>query len=507
MCGGTFMLLLDTTIVNVALPAIQRGLGADFTDVQWVVDAYALTLAVLLLTAGSLADRFGRRLFYVLGAVVFTAGSLLCGLAQTPAMLILSRALQGVGASVMFATGLALLGGAFEGKQRGTAFGIWGMVTGLASALGPVVGGLLTSGVSWRAIFLVNLPIGAAVVAIMIWRVDELPRGRARKQDKAGFALFTVGLTGLVYGLIRAGETSWGDTGTLASLTSGVLLLAAFLITESVVAEPMLDLRLFRIPTFVGGSVAALAMNGSMFTMFLFVALYFQDVLGYSALETGVRLLIPSAAMLVSSFLGGRLTGRVPVRYPIGLGLVVVGLGLFLMGGISISTGWEHFIPGSIVAGLGAGLVNPPLASTAVGVVVQSRSGMASGINSTFRQVGYSASVAVLGSVFATIISNRLRDGLTGTELGGRAGELSAQVRAGDLDTAVASTPERFHAQVDQMATSGFVSGIGMLITITACIALAGGVVSLLLIRERDFAAAQEQLSPRPDVSEGAAAG
>ena len=213
VCVGTFMLLLDVTIVVVAIPDIQRGLHASFGQVQWVIDAYALTLASLLLTAGVLADRYGRKLLFAIGLIIFTLGSLLCGLALGPLMLILSRSGQGIGGAIMFATSLALLGQSFQGKDRGVAFGVWGAITGVAVSLGPILGGVITTAISWRAIFLVNVPIGVVAVAITWWRLDELRSPHPGRPDWTGFGLLTAGLVSLVYGLIRAGETSWGNAG------------------------------------------------------------------------------------------------------------------------------------------------------------------------------------------------------------------------------------------------------------------------------------------------------
>ncbi|WP_327178474.1 MFS transporter [Streptomyces sp. NBC_01335] len=493
VCGGTFMLLLDTTVVYVVMPDVQEDLNAGFSDLQWVIDGYALALAALLLTSGTLADRFGRRRLYALGVVLFTLASLLCGLAQSPSMLVLARIFQGMGGSVMFATGLALLAGSFEGKERGTAFGVWGMVTGLASAIGPVAGGLISSGISWRGVFLVNVPVGVLVVLIVVLRVDESRSPSARRLDWPGFALLTSGLATLGYGLIRAGEGGWSDSRVFTFLVVGGVLLAAFLVVEARVAEPMFELRLFRIPTFVGGSVAAFAMNGSLFAMFLFLAVHFQEVLRYSSLETGVRLLASSLAMLLASLLAGRLGARVPPRFLIGGGLLLVGAGLLLMGGVGARSGWEHFLPGLVLGGFGAGLVNPPLASTAVGVVDFSRSGMASGISGTFRQLGVSAGVAVLGSTFAVVIGNRVRDGLAGVPgVGDRTDRIVSLVRGGDIDRAAALVPEARRGTVERLAVTGYVDGLNTLLAFSAGLALVGGVVSLLLIRAADFQGARQ---------------
>jgi EmrB/QacA subfamily drug resistance transporter len=398
VCAGIFMLLLDVTIVMVAQPTIQHSLGASLTDVQWVVDAYALTLASLLLTAGVLADRYGRKLLFLTGLVIFTLGSLLCGVASDPLMLVLSRAGQGVGGAIMFAVSLALLGHSFRGKDRGTAFGVWGAISGIAVALGPVLGGLIVQEWSWRGIFLVNVPVGIAAVAITYWRVEESRSPHAARPDWAGFATLTAGLVSLVYGLIRAGERSWTDTGVIICLALAVVFLTAFIFTERRVADPMFDLALLRVPTFTGGSIAAFTMNGSQYAVLLYLVLYLQDDLGYSALGTGLRVAVISGATFVSATIAGRLSERVPARWLIGPGLFLTGLGLILMAGLTHS--WTHFIPGFIVSGLGGGMVNPPLASTAIGVVPPSQAGMASGMNTTFRQIGIATGIAAYGSIY-----------------------------------------------------------------------------------------------------------
>src|SRR5215472_4903102 len=408
VCAGFFMLLLDVTIVVVTQPAVQSGLHASFSDVQWVLDAYALTLASLLLTSGVLADRYGRKRLFSIGLAVFTLGSLLCGVAVSPLMLIISRSAQGVGGAIMFATSLALLANSFRGKDRGVAFGVWGAVMGISTALGPVLGGVITTNWDWRGFFLVNVPIGVCALAVTIWRVEESRSPRPEPPDWVGFALLTAGLVSLIYGLIRAGETAWSDAGVIACLTAGPVLLVAFVLAERIVAHPMVDLSMMRTPTFTGGSVAAFTMNGSLFSVLLFLVLYLQDVLGYSAQAAGVRLAIISLAQLVTAVLAGRVSERVPARWLIGPGLLLVGVGLIVMAGLSGASSWTHLVPGFIVSGLGAGLVNPPLASTAIGVVPPHQAGMASGVNSTFRQIGVAAGIAALGSIFTSAIQHHL---------------------------------------------------------------------------------------------------
>lgn len=452
VCAATFMLLLDVTIVVVALPDIQRDLGASFSQLQWVTDAYALALASLLLTAGSLADRFGRRRLFATGLTVFTAGSALCAAAPNAATLVVARGLQGIGGAILFATSLALLAATFHGRDRGVAFGVWGAVTGIATALGPILGGLLTSGLSWRWIFLVNVPVGVLALVVALRVVTESRSPHPRRVDLPGMVSFSVGLFALVYGLTTAGAASWTDTTAVVSFVVAAVLLGAFLVVEMRSAEPMFDLRLLRIPTFSGGSVAAFAMNGSLFAMLLYLVLYLQNDLGYTALETGVRLLLLSGSTLVVAIVAGRLSAAVPTRWLIGPGLLVVGVGLLLMSGLQADSGWTHLIPGLIVAGIGSGLVNAPLASTAVGVVPVHQAGMASGVNNTFRQVGIAVGIAVYGSIFSARLASA-----TGTG-------------ASALPVA-------------------FADALNTLLIVSAVVAVVGGVVALLTIRSRDFVA------------------
>src|SRR5580700_5924569 len=486
VCTGTFMLLLDVTIVTVAQPAIQGGLHASFSDVQWVLDAYALTLASLLLTSGVLADRYGRKRLFQVGLVIFTLGSLLCGLARDPLMLILSRSGQGVGGAIMFATSLALLGHSFRGRDRGVAFGVWGAITGVSTALGPVLGGVITTDWSWRGIFLVNVPVGIFAVAVTILRAEESRSPHPEPPDWVGFVLFTAGLTTLIYGLIRAGETSWSDTGVIGCLAAGVALLAAFLWAERRVAHPMFDLSLLRVPTFTGGSIAAFAMNGSLYAMLLYFVIYLQDILGYSALQAGLRLAVISLAQLVTATIAGRLSDRVPARWLVGPGLLIVGIGLILMTGLSGTSSWTHLIPGFIVSGFGSGLVNPPLASTAIGVVPPHQAGMASGANSTFRQIGVATGIAALGSVFVSAMQSQLTSALP-PPLAGSARTIAAAVRQGSVGHVLASVPAADRAATALALRASFASGLNDLLYITAALALAGGVCAVLLIRGQDF--------------------
>ena len=489
VCLGTFMLLLDITIVNVALPDIQTALHSSFSDLQWVVDAYALTLAAFLLTAGSLADMYGRRLLYLIGLAVFTAASALCGFAESTLMLQLSRGLQGVGGAIMFAVSLALLADAFRGKDRGIAFGVWGTITGLAVAIGPLLGGALTSGLSWRWIFFVNVPLGIVAVVISMLRVSESRAPLASGPDWPGFVIFTVALSSLVYGLIESNQKSFSSGLVLGCLAAAAVLLAVFVFVERRRAHPMFDLNLFRLPTFSGGSVAAFGLSASIFSMLLYIVLYLQDILGYSPLATGVRVMFMSGAILVSATVAGRLSSHVPVRLLIGPGLIMVGIGLLLMRGLNAGSSWTHLIPGMIVGGLGIGLVNPPLASTAVGVVPPQRAGMASGINSTFRQVGIATGIALLGTLFSSQVKSSVQTGVAAVPALARQGpRIAVAVQSGEVGQLIAKLPPQTRQKVGMITHAAFATGLNRILLVAAIIAFVAGVVALLAIRGKDFA-------------------
>jgi EmrB/QacA subfamily drug resistance transporter len=395
-----FMLLLDITVVNVALPAIQRSLHSSFQDLQWVVDAYALTLAAFLLTGGALADRFGRRRLFAIGLVVFTGASAVCGLSSSALMLNLARGVQGVGGALMYATSLALIAQAFHGRDRGVAFGVFGAVTGAAVAVGPLVGGIITSGIGWEWIFFVNVPIGILAVIVTLAKALESSDPGATRVDWAGLVTFSGSLFLLVFALVRGTDSGWGSTQIVAMLVGATVLFALFLLAERLQSRPMLDLSLFRRPAFAGANIVGFTMAASAFSMFLYLTLYIQDVLGYTPLQAGLRFLPTTLLSFAVAPLAGRLSVRVPIRLLLGIGMLLVGSGLLAMTAITATSGWTALIPGFVLEGAGIGLVNPPLASAAIAVAPPARSGMASGANNTFRQVGIATGIAALGAVF-----------------------------------------------------------------------------------------------------------
>jgi EmrB/QacA subfamily drug resistance transporter len=487
VCTGVFMLLLDVTIVNVALPDIQSDLKASLSGLQWVIDAYALTLAAFLLTAGSIADIIGRKRVFLVGIVAFTIGSALCGVAQSITVLSLSRGAQGIGGAIMFATSLALLAQAFPPKERGVAFGVFGAVTGVSVAIGPVLGGALTSGLSWRWIFFVNIPVGLAALAVTVVGVDESRAPGARKRiDWAGCVAFSAALALLVYGLIRSHPDGWGATNVWGCLAAAGVLMLAFVQIERSVPDPMFDFALLRVPTFNGGLVAAWAISASMFSLLTYLVIYLQGVLGYSAVEAGVRFLPFTAVIFVTAAVAGRLSDVVPVRLLITPGFVLVGAGLVLMRGADPADGWTHFVPGFIVAGIGTGLINVPLASTAVGVVPPAAAGMASGINSTFRQIGIATGVAFLGSILASSIKDSVVSSTSGT-LGDRAAGFAQSVSSGQTEGALRSLPLNLRGQAAEAASHAYASALDDVLLVGSVIAFAAAVLAFVLIRSRDF--------------------
>jgi EmrB/QacA subfamily drug resistance transporter len=485
-CTATFMLLLDITIVNVALPDIQKDLGSSFSDLQWVIDAYALMLASLLLTAGSLGDILGRRLVFAGGLVLFTAASLTCALATSPLFLNLARGAQGIGGAIMFATSLALIAQEFHGRERGTAFGIWGATVGFAVAVGPLVGGGLTEGLGWQWIFYINLPIGLVTLLVTLLRVPEAHQRFEATIDWIGVATFSGALFLLVFALIRGNDAGWSSAQIVALFAGSVALLLVFVLAERVQEHPMFDLRLLRIPTFTGGAVVAFTLAASMFAMFLYLTLYLQNVLGVSPLGAGLRFLPLSMISFVVAGLSGPLSVRVPVRLFLGGGLVLTGIALLLMHGLTSASGWTALLPGFCVAGVGIGLVNPPLASVAVGVVEPRMSGMASGISNTFRQVGVATGIAGLGAILQARVTTRVEDALRGVS-GIDVSRVAHSVATGSTKQAIASAPVGARAAIAHAARTAFISGLNEILLVAAIVAFSGAVLGFALVRRRDF--------------------
>jgi EmrB/QacA subfamily drug resistance transporter len=489
VCLAVFMLLLDITVVNVALPDIQKELHTSFTDLQWVVDAYALTLAATMLNAGSLGDLLGRKRIFLIAIALFTAASALCGAAQSPVWLILARGAQGIGGAGMFAVSLAIISQEFHGRERGTAFGIWGATVGMAVAIGPLVGGALTTYVGWRWIFFVNLPIGAACIAAGMRALNETRDEDRGGLDLPGLVTLTSGLFALVLGLLRGNDWGWSSGRVVGLFAAGAVLLVAFGLVELRQTSPMFDLRLFRVPTFTGAQITAFAISSGMFAQFLYLAIYLESVLGHSAVWAGVRFLPLSLVSFVVAPISGRLSARVPVRFLLGGGLAVTGVALLLMWGIKLDSGWTTLLPGFIVGGIGIGLVNAPLASTSVSIVEPRRAGMASGINNTFRQVGIATGIAALGAIFQSRIASHLASsGVPAQEVH----PLAQAISSGNLQLGHSETG----TQAVGLAHSAFISGLNEILLVAAFVLFAGAVLAFALVRQRDLVASGPAVAP-----------
>jgi EmrB/QacA subfamily drug resistance transporter len=480
---ATFMLLLDVTVVNVALPDIQRELNASLSSLQWVVDAYSLMLAAFLLTAGSLGDRLGRRRVFTIGFGIFTFASFLCGISQDPTLLNLARGLQGIGGAGMFATSLALIGQEFHGKDRATAFGVWGATVGGAVAVGPLVGGILTQSFGWEWIFFVNVPIGITAMVLTERQIVNVFAKDPEPVDVAGLVTFSAALFLLIFGLIRGNPEGWGSGVIVGCLVAAAVLLAVFVAIERRIAHPMLDLSLFRKRAFNGVSAVAFALSAGMFAMFLYLTIYMQGVLDFSPLEAGLRFLPLTVLGFVVAPISGALSNRVPIRVLLGCGLTLVGIGLLLMHGLTPSSGWTTLLVGFVIAGIGIGTTNPGIGQAAIAVVPVEKSGMGSGINTTFRQVGIATGVAGLGAVFQGQVDSKLSELVPRAPVG--LGEAVAS--GGSRAVAELPLPPAIHAKATAAADVAFVSGMNEILVIGAIICFVGAVLGFLLVRSEDF--------------------
>ncbi|MFD5073361.1 MFS transporter [Streptomyces sp. NPDC058371] len=445
VCLGTFMLLLDVTIAVVALPDMARALHASLSDLQWVIDGYALALAALLLGVGAAADILGRRRVHVAGVVLFAVASLLCGLASGPGMLVAARGLQGVGAAAMFATTLPLLGSVYHGRQRSAALGVWGAVSGGAAAVGPVLGGVLTEGPGWRWIFFVNLPVSVASVWLTLRVVPESrgPRGAGSRPwatiDWAGTVAFAGFAGAMTYAVVRAGTDGWTSAVTAGSFGLAALALLCFVLVERRAVHPLLDLSLLRKPAFVGVMLGALAFNGAAFGVIPYLSLWMQTVLGMSPVRAGLTLLPLTGASVVVAILAGKLLHGVPARLTIGGGLLLIGSGAFCQAVLDAGTGWTVLVPGLVLVGIGTGFVSPAIAGAALAAVPAERAGMAGGAVNTVRQLGYALGVTLFGAVLTSRIQETLPHDAAHTLAGGGAEALRGTLSEHTVRAAFAS--------------------------------------------------------------------
>jgi EmrB/QacA subfamily drug resistance transporter len=477
VCTATFILLVDVTIVQVALPTIQRHFNASFTDLQWVIDAYALTLATLILTWGATSDLLGRKRVFLTGLAVFTVSSLLCGLARSITMLIWSRALQGVGGAAMFATGLALIAQEFQGPARGKAIAAWGATVGGASAVGPIVGGALTSGIGWRWIFIVNVPVGVVAIWISWTKMRNQTDPGATRLDGLGLVTFAAAMFLLEFGLVRGNDLGWTSGATVAMFAGSAAAFIAFVLVERFQTRPMLDLSLFRKPSFGGVSVATFAIGGGMFALLPFLTLYFQNDLGYSPFQGGLRLLPLTVLAFLVPFVFRGPTQTLPPGLALGAGFAITAAGIAAMLAVGSDSSWTVLIPGLVLCGIGLGIANPAIARVGLGVVPPQRSGMASGISNTFRIAGLATGVAALGAIFQQRVTTSLS-----SSVGPHAAALGNVVSSAGVTAAAHG-----QARTADAAHVAFVSGLHTVFLIGAIAVAAGALLSIALVRSKDF--------------------
>ena len=479
VCLGTFMLLVDVTIVTVALPDMARSLDTTFADLQWVMDVYALVLAALLLAAGSLGDRAGHRRLYLAGLVVFAGASLACGLATSPGVLIAFRAVQGIGGAAMLATTVALISHLYSGRDLGTAFGVWGAVSGAAAATGPILGGLLTQHLDWRWIFFVNLPISVAAVVMTLRYVDE-SRGKHRPGlDLPGLLTFTAAAGLATYALIKGNDYGWGSARTVGVFAGAAVALAAFVVAELRGRSPMLDLSLFRRGTFTGVMIGALLLSGAAFSYFAYESLWLQSALGMGPVTAGLCFVPMSGAAFVTAGLAGRLLeDRIPPGVMIGGGLLLIAAGSALQMLVGTGSSWTVLVPGLLVSGVGVGLATPTLVSTAVAAVGYQRAGMASGAVNTARQLGNALGIAVLGVVFHAGLSSSVHD--AGVP---RPTAVTDALAAGQAQGVLAGGGAAQRPALEHVVHAAFASGLRSAFLAAAVMGAVGGLAVLALVR------------------------
>ena len=480
MCFALFMIMLDNTVVNVALPSIQEDLGASLSGLEWTVNIYTLTFAVLLVTGGRLGDILGRRRMFLFGVVVFALSSAAIGLAPDQGWLVAGRAIQGVGAAFMMPATLSIITVTFPPEERGKAIGTWAGVSALALAIGPVVGGALTEYVSWRAIFFLNLPVAVGAVAVTLFAAHESrDESRHHTIDWPGIAAISIGLTALVLTLIEGNSWGWGSPEVISLIVTAAVGLTAFALIERRVAEPMVDFTLFRSASFLGANMVGFIVSFAMLAMFFFTALYMQNILGYSAIEAGVRFLPSTLMIVVIAPFAGRLADRIGPRLPMVAGLSLVTIALFLQTRIDVGTGYDLLLPAFVLMGIGMALVMSPMSTAAMNAVEPQKAGVGSGILSMSRMVGGTFGVAALGALFQHIATNDIAHALAGT------GVSAAQQERLVASLGTASDGANLPPVAAEAANNAFIHALASGMWLSAGVAALGAVLAFRLIGDK----------------------
>jgi EmrB/QacA subfamily drug resistance transporter len=407
---GLFMIMLDNTVVNVALPTMQKDLHVSTARLEWVVVSYALTFAALLITGGKLGDLYGRRRLFVIGLVIFTGASLACGLATTAGFLIGARAVQGVGAALMNPATLSIITATFPPKERGQAIGIWAGVSALALAIGPLVGGVIVENINWNWIFFINVPVGIlGIVCSRIFINESRDTSHEQSLDLPGLATSALGLFALSYALIEGNDKGWTSPEIIVCFVAAVVLLVAFVLLELYQRLPMLDLSLFKIGSFSGANTVAMLVSMGMFGVFFFVSLYIQNILGYSATQAGAMFLPMTVLIIVIAPIAGRLSDRIGPRWLMAGGMAIVGVSLLLYQRATVSSTFWTLLPAMVLGGVGMAMTMSPMTAAAMGSVPVDKAGVGSGVLNSFRQVGGSLGIALMGAILASYLHHSPR--------------------------------------------------------------------------------------------------
>jgi EmrB/QacA subfamily drug resistance transporter len=475
MCFALFMVMLDNTVTNVALPSIQRSFDASLSALEWTINAYTLSFAVLLVTGGRLGDIFGRRKVFLIGVVIFAAASATIGLAPSEGWLVASRAVQGVGAALMMPGTLSIITNAFPPQERGKAIGTWAGVSAIALAVGPLVGGWLTQDVTWRAIFFINVPIAVIAVFVTLFAAEESRDETAtRRVDLPGIATLTVGLTALVLALVEGNGWGWGSPAIVALLATAVVGLVAFVAIERTSAAPIVDFQFFRSRSFVGANIVAFSISFGMFAVFFFLALYMQNILGYGPLATGVRFLPTTLVIMFAGPLAGRLSDRIGPRIPLVIGLLLVTVSLAWQSRISVDTSFGFLVVPFMLLGIGMGFTMSPMSTAAMNAVDRSKAGVASGTLSMTRMVGGTFGVAALGALVAAIGRHDLARSIPAVPHATRERLVDALGSGGSAAGSTVKVREATHV--------AFVDALGTGLTIAAVATLLAAVAAWFLI-------------------------
>ena len=511
MCFALFMIMLDNTVVNVALPSIQKDLGASLSSLEWTVNAYTLTFAVLLITGGRLGDIFGRRRAFVFGVILFAASSALIGLAPDQAWLVAGRAVQGMGAAFMMPGTLSIISNTFPPHERGRAIGTWAGVSALALALGPAVGGALTEYVSWRAIFFLNLPVAIGAVVVTLFAVREsFDKTVERRVDFAGIGTLSVGLSALVLALVEGNSWGWGSTEIVALLAAAVIGLVAFVLVELHGEAPMVQFEFFRSRSFLGANSVAFIVSFAMLAMFFFIALYMQNVLGYGALDAGIRFLPSTVIIIFTAPIAGRLADRIGPRIPMTAGLSLVALALFLQSQVTTTTGYGDLLVPFMIMGLGMGLTMSPMSTAAMNAVSAHKAGVASGILSMSRMVGGTFGVAAIGALFQSLMKNRLSSDLSGLHVtAAQHQHIADAIGSGQGAHALKGLDANTAREAGRAMKDAFVHGLSGGLKLSTAVAAAGAVLAFVLVephvkaRRPDARGEAQMAEPTAPVAEG----